>query len=180
MIKFPASNDDLAKRLMIVAYVLTTVAFISVGLMRRIKFETDMDFSFIPALNALINTCVALCLIAGYYFIRKGDYLKHRKFMIGAVILSAVFFLFYILYHFTTPETVFCKEGVIRYLYYFILLTHIVLAGLSLPFILITFVRGFTYQVDKHRKIARWVYPVWLYVAVTGPITYMLLKPCYL
>lgn len=180
MSKYPNSNNILAKRLLIISYVLTAIAFISVGMMRRVKIDTDLDFSFIPALNASINTLVAICLIIGYYFIRKGDYLRHRQAMITAVSLSGLFFIGYIFYHFTTPETVYCKEGTIRLVYYFVLLTHILLAGLSLPFILITFVRGYTFQVAKHKKMARWVYPIWLYVAITGPVTYLLLKPCYL
>ncbi len=180
MSKYPKPNGALAKNLTIASYILTVVAFVSVGLMRRVKIPTEIDFSFVPGMNALINTLVAICLVAGYYYIRKGDYLQHRKLMISAVVLSGVFFIGYILYHFTTPETIYCRDGFMKTLYYIILFSHIVLAGLSLPFILITFVRGFTYQVEKHKKIARWVYPIWLYVAITGPITYLFLKPCYL
>ncbi len=180
MNKFPNPNNSLAKKLTWLSYVITVIAFISVGLMRRVKFNTDIDFSFVPALNAIINTFVSICLIIAFLYIRKGNYLKHRKYMISAFVLSGLFFVGYLLYHFTTPETVFCKEGSIKLVYYFVLFTHIVLAGLSLPFILLTFVKGFTYQVMNHRKMARWVFPIWLYVSITGPITYLLLKPCYL
>jgi putative membrane protein len=179
MIKYPPADNALAKSLTRLSYILTAFAFISVGMMRRVKIETDFDFSFVPGLNAMINTLVAICLILAYSSIRKGDYLSHRKYMIRAVILSGLFFVGYILYHFTSTETVFCREGSIKIVYYFILITHIVLAGLSLPFILLTFVRGFTYQIAKHKKLARWVFPIWLYVAISGPITYLLLKPCY-
>jgi putative membrane protein len=92
---------------------------------------------------------------------------------------SALFLLSYVLYHFTTPETRFGGEGVIRYIYFFILITHIILAALTLPFILLTFNRAYTDQFDRHRKMARWVFPLWLYVAVTGPICYLMLKPYY-
>ncbi|MCZ2102347.1 MAG: DUF420 domain-containing protein [Chitinophagales bacterium] len=180
MSKYPPSNEALGKKLTLVSYALTAIAFLSVGLMRRVKIDTTIDFSFIPPLNALINTSVFVCLLVAFYFIRKGEYLQHRKFMVTAIVLSGLFFVGYILYHFTTTETAYCGDGIMKTIYYIILFSHIVLAGLSLPFILITFVRGYTYQIAQHKKIARWVYPIWLYVALTGPITYLFLKPCYL
>jgi putative membrane protein len=128
----------------------------------------------------LMNTCVAICLILAIYFIKKGDFLKHRALILTGMLFSCFFLVSYVLYHFTTPETIYCKIGWSRYVYYFFLITHIVLAGVSLPFILFTFVRGFTFQVDKHKRMARWVFPVWLYVAISGPICYIMLKPCYL
>ncbi|KXK40713.1 MAG: DUF420 domain-containing protein [Saprospiraceae bacterium] len=176
---YPPAKDKLAKRLTIISLIVSAILLSTMGGMRRIKFELGVDFSFIPPLIAVINTMVAICLVIAYVYIKKGDYKSHRAAIITALGLSALFFIAYVLYHFTTPETTYCKEGGIRYIYYFFLFTHIVLAGLSLPFILITFVRGFTFQVAKHRKMARWVYPIWLYVAITGPICYLMLKSCY-
>jgi len=92
---------------------------------------------------------------------------------------SALFLICYVVYHFTTPETPYCGEGNIRYLYFFLLITHILLAGGILPFILLTFNRGWLGIVDRHRKMARWVFPLWLYVAISGPVIYLMLKPCY-
>jgi putative membrane protein len=95
-----------------------------------------------------------------------------------AMVLSACFLLSYTGYHFTTEEILFCREGMIRSVYYVLLFSHIILAGLSLPFILLTFIRGFTGDYATHRKMAKWVFPVWLYVAATGPIVYLFLGPC--
>lgn len=112
-------------------------------------------------------------------YIKKKNVEMHRKFIFGAMACSFLFLLCYVMYHFTTQETKYCKEGIMRTLYFLLLFSHIVLAGVSLPFILVTFVRGFTGQIDKHVPLAKWVYPVWLYVAFTGPICYLMLYPCY-
>lgn len=177
---YPEPNDVLAKKLTKISIVLSVAVLLLVGVMRRVKISLGIDFSFLPPVHAILNTLVTICLLTALYYIKKKDIAKHRKAIYGAMLFSGLFLLCYVLYHFTTVETTFCKEGTIRYVYYFFLITHVVLAGVSLPFILLTFTRGFTYQVAKHRKMARWVFPVWLYVAMTGPVCYLLLKPCYI
>ena len=161
------------------AYIITAVVLILVGMMRRYKFDAGFDTSFLAGVNAIINTGVAICLIIALVHIKRKEIEKHERMMFLAVGLSVLFLLTYVGYHFTNEDTTFCKEGTIRSIYYFILITHIILAGLSLPFILFTFIRGYTRQVERHRKMARWVYPIWLYVAITGPIVYLMLYPCY-
>ncbi len=172
-------NDSLAKKLNLVAYIVTGLVLILVGLMRRYKIETDIDFSFLPPYHALFNTLVAICLVMALYFVKKKNIKAHMNCIYAAMVFSGLFLLCYVLYHFTTPETLYCKEGVSRTIYFIFLISHIVLAGLSLPFILLTFIRGFAGQIDLHKKMARWVFPIWLYVAITGPICYLMLKPCY-
>ena len=173
-------NPVLLKKMDRIAYVLSVAVIALVILMRPAnRVEVGFDTSFLPGLNAFVNSMAGLCLIAAFYFIRKKNIKAHRNMIFLAMVFSAFFLLCYVLYHFTTPETSYCKEGTIRYVYFFILITHIVLAGLSLPFILLTFNRGFTYSVDKHKRMARWVFPVWLYVVITGPVVYFMLKPCY-
>ncbi|MEZ4909906.1 MAG: DUF420 domain-containing protein [Saprospiraceae bacterium] len=172
-------NIKLAKTLNFVAWILSIVVLSTVLMMRRIKIETDFDFSFLPQVHAWLNTGVTVCLILALYFVRQGKILMHQKFIYGAMVLSFLFLVSYVLYHFTEEEVRYCKDGMIRYIYFFILLTHILLAGVSFPFILFTFVKGFTYQIASHRKMAKYVFPIWLYVAVTGPIVYVMLKPCY-
>ncbi|MEL6865661.1 MAG: DUF420 domain-containing protein [Bacteroidota bacterium] len=113
------------------------------------------------------------------YFIKQGRVEAHRRAIYLALGLSAMFLLSYVVYHFTTEETRYCMEGNIRYVYFTLLITHVILAGLILPFILFTFIRAFTGQYEMHRKMARWVFPLWLYVAITGPICYLMLMPCY-
>lgn len=180
MSSYPTSDNKTASKLNKISIVFTIVVLILVGLMRQYKFDVGIDFSFLPAVSAILNTIVAVCLVMALIFIKRKQVEKHRKAIYTAMVFSALFFVCYILYHFTTVETRFCKDGLIRTIYYFLLFSHIMLAGLSLPFILFTFVRGFTYQIESHKKMARWVFPIWLYVAISGPLVYLLLKPCYL
>ncbi len=166
------------RRLNIVAWILTIIVWLLVGAMRQYKFTVAVDLSFLAGLNALFNTGVTLALLLAFYFIKRKEIENHRRSIYVAMILSAGFLLSYVGYHFTTEEIPYCKEGTIRLVYYAILLSHIVLAGLSLPFILLTFVRGFCGDYVRHRRLARWVFPVWLYVAATGPLVYLFLLPC--
>lgn len=172
-------NKKLLKSLDYATYGITVVILLMVFLMRKININASIDFSFLPPIYSVLNTLTALCLIYAFVQIRKKQIEKHKKAMIAAVSLSFLFLLMYVLYHITTPDTLFCKEGWIRPVYFFILITHIVLAAFSFPFILFTFTRGLTNIIDKHKKLARWVFPIWLYVAITGPIIYLLLYPCY-
>ena len=161
-----------------VAWVITILVWLLVGAMRRYKIPVEADLGFLAGLNALCNTGVAIALVFAFYFIRNKQVERHRKSIYVAMVLSAGFLLSYVLYHFTNEEIVFCKGGIEKTIYYTILFSHIVLAGLSLPFILMTFVRGYAGDYLTHRKMAKWVFPVWLYVAVTGPVVYLLLLPC--
>lgn len=172
-------NKALAKKLNIVAYILSAVVLLLVGMMRRVKLDIGFDLSFLPMVNALLNTVVAILLVVALYYIKKKDIINHRNAIIAAMVFSALFLTGYVFYHFTTEETRFCREGMIRNVYFFFLITHVVLAAVSLPFIFFTFIRGFTYQVEKHKKMARYVWPIWFYVAITGPLCYLLLRPCY-
>jgi len=174
-------NLALAKKLNIAAVIISIAVIGLVGIMRipTLKIPTDIDFSFLPPIHAGLNILATICLLFGFYFIKNKNVAAHQKSMYGALFFSALFLVCYVIYHFTTHETLFCKEGLIRKVYFTILITHIVASGVIFPFILFTFIRGFTGQVEKHRKMARWVFPIWLYVTVTGPIVYFMLKPCY-
>ncbi len=172
-------NLKLAKKLNIVAWVLSAVVLMLVGLMRRVKFDVGIDFSFLPPLHASFNIGVAIALLAALYFIKIKNIEAHKKAIFVAMFFSFLFLLSYVMYHFTTEETKFCMEGTKRTVYFILLISHIVLAGISLPFILFTFVRGVTYQVEKHKKMARYVWPIWFYVSISGPICYFMLRPCY-
>lgn len=173
-------NTALRKKLDIAAYILSVIVIAIVILMRPAdRFPVDFDTSWMPAFNASVNTLAGIFLLLALYFIKKKNIKAHRNMIFGAMVCSFFFLLTYVVYHFTTDETKFCQEGTIRYIYFFILITHIILAGLSLPFILLTFSRGISYSVVKHKRMARIVYPVWLYVVFSGPIVYLMLKPCY-
>ena len=174
-------NKALAKKMNIAAIILSVIILLLVGMMRRPEFKihTSIDFSFLPPFHATLNSFVAIALVFALYFIKQKNILAHRRSIYVAIMFSVLFLLSYVVYHFTTEETRFCQEGTIKIVYLFLLITHIVLAGLSLPFILFTFTRAYTGQIARHRKMARWVYPIWLYVAITGPICYLMLRPCY-
>lgn len=172
-------NLRLAKRLSVAAWIVSVIVLLLVGLMRRVKLDIDVDFSVLPAVNAILNSCTAIALLVAYYFIRKKQIERHRRMIYIAMSLSFVFLLCYVLYHFTTPETLYCFNDWTRTLYFAVLISHIVLAAVILPFVLFTFIRGFTGQYARHRKMARWVFPIWLYVAISGPIVYLMLAPCY-
>jgi len=146
------ANIALEKKLNTLAYVVSVVVLLLVGLMRRIKIETDIDFSFLPPVHASLNALTAVILVVAFIHIKNGRVEQHRKAIYAAMFTSALFLLSYVLYHFTTPETRFGGEGTIRYIYFFILVTHIILAAVTLPFILLTFNRAYTDQFDRHKK----------------------------
>lgn len=172
--------DNKLKKMDWIAYGLSVLVIFLVIVMRMPqKNNFGFDFSWLPPFYSSLNAIVAFCLLAALYFIKKKDVVKHKYSMITALMLSSLFLLCYVVYHFTTPETKFCGEGSIRYVYFFLLITHIILAGVILPFILLTFNRGILMQIARHKAFARWVFPLWLYVAFTGPIVYLMLKPCY-
>ncbi len=173
------ANLALAKKLNIYAYIVSVVVLLLVFMMRRIKIETSIDFGFLPAVHSSLNAVTAILLIIALVFIKQKKIIAHRNVMLAAMVTSALFLLSYVLYHFTTPETKFCGEGSIRIVYFILLISHVLLAAVIFPFILFTLIRGYTYQIERHRKMARWVFPLWLYVAVTGPILYLMLMPCY-
>ncbi len=174
-------NLPLAKKLNRWAWVIAAVVLLLVGMMRRVKIPLPdgWDFSFLPPFHASLNALAAVVLVMAFVYIKQKKVEAHRKAIYVALTLSVLFLISYVLYHFTMEETRFGGEGTIRTIYFFLLITHVVLAGVLLPFILFTFIRAYTGQIEKHRKMARWVYPLWLYVAVSGPIVYLMLRPYY-
>ncbi len=172
-------NKSLERKLNIGAIAVSIVVFLLVLMMRRIKLDVNIDFGFLPAVHATLNGLASVCLIFAFLAIKKKNVHRHRFFMVTALILSILFLISYVVYHFTMPETSFCKEGTIRYIYFFLLITHIILAAVILPFILFTFIRAVTFQFDRHKRLARWVLPLWFYVTITGPVLYLLLRDCY-
>lgn len=172
-------NIALEKRLNIIAYIVSAVVLLLVGAMRRYKIDLGVDFSFLPPVHASLNALAAVILLFAFYFIKNKQIENHRRAIYAAMVCSALFLVSYVLYHFTTPETRYGGQGLMRTVYFFFLITHVILAAVILPFILLTFNRAFTGQFERHKKMARWVFPLWLYVAVTGPICYLMLKPYY-
>jgi len=142
------------------------------------KTETTL-FSFLPLLNAVINGSTFLILIAALVAIKNKNIVLHKRLMWTALILSVVFLLSYVLYHATTPSTSYGGEGTIKYVYFFILLTHILLSAIVVPLVLLTLVRALAEKFDQHRKLAKITLPIWLYVTLTGVLVYLMISPYY-
>lgn len=187
-------NDKLIFRL--ITGVSIFVFVVVVILNRKIipvTIETPEFVYFLPKLNAMINATCSVLLLVSLYFIKKGNVKVHKRINIGTFLLSALFLVSYIIFHYFAPETRFgdlnrngileseeiTAAGNVRYIYYVILITHIILAAGVLPLILFSFYRGIQMQVEKHRKLVRYSYPIWLYVTVSGVVVYLMISPYY-
>lgn len=132
-----------------------------------------------PLFHAIINGSTAILLMTGYFFMTIKEYKWHRNFMILAFLFSTVFLVSYVISKISNDPVPFGGEGFVRYFYFFILITHIVLSAIIVPLVLFTMYHGLTNQYAKHAKIARWTFPVWLYVSITGVLVYILMFPYY-
>ena len=166
-----------------IAMTISIVVFLLVVLLnKRVLSPPDTFPAFIyklPLLHAIINGTCAVLLIFSLRAIKAGKVELHKKINLSTFGLSAVFLISYVTYHFFVPETSYGGDGILKTFYYFILLTHIPLAAAVLPLILLSFWYALTGKIDKHKKIVRFTYPIWLYVAVTGVIVYMMISPYY-
>lgn len=171
------------KKLRIGVWIVTALVLVLVGLMRRpelrLSLPDGMHLDFLPSVHALLNSAVAIFLITALVAVKQRNYQKHQRCMTTAMILSALFLLCYVAYHFTNEETKFGGEGFVRGIYLFLLFTHIVAAATSFPLILLTYLAGWSDQRERHRRLAKLTYPMWLYVAITGPVCYLMLRPYY-
>lgn len=192
-----APREELSKKLGVAAWIVTALVLILVGLMRRpelrIPLPEGVSFGFLPPFHAAVNALAAVALIGALVTVKAGRIAAHRAFILAAMGLSVLFLLSYVAYHFTNTEVKFgdadfngilseaerAAVGGWRTVYLLLLVSHIVLAGISLPFILFTFIAGWTNRFAAHRRLARWVFPLWLYVAITGPVCYLMLRPYY-
>lgn len=168
------------------AYVLigtfSIIVFVVVSLLHYLKqpnVELGFDKRLLPLFNAIINSTVTILLVWALIAVKRRSYTLHRNLMVGAMVLSVLFLLSYIVYHLFATETSYGGTGIMRSIYYFILYTHIALAGLILPFILFTAYRGLTSEFAAHKKIAKYTFPLWLYVSVTGVLVYLFISPYY-
>ena len=135
--------------------------------------------SFLPPIYAAINGLTALVLISAVVAIKNGNRKLHERLMTSAIALSLAFLVMYVAYHMTSDSTKFGGEGIIRYVYFFILISHILLSIAVIPLVLVTYIRALANKFDKHKKIAKITFPIWLYVAVTGVIVYLMIAPYY-
>jgi len=134
-----------------------------------------MTLSDLPALNATLNATSAVLLVTAWILIKRGRWIAHRNVMLAAVCTSVLFLISYLVYHAQVGSVRFTKQGPIRLVYFTILLTHTILAVVIVPMVIVTLWRGLAARYDRHRRIARWTLPIWLYVSVTGVIVYLML-----
>ena len=190
---FSLTKND--RRARIIIYVFSVVVFLAVTALERVTVDVDLGFDphIFAAVNALINSIVAVLLVAGIITAKRGLYTTHKNIMLTAILLSVLFLISYILHHLFAGSTLYgdldkngivtdlekAEAGTMRYIYFFLLGTHILLAGISLPFILFTSYRALINENAAHRKIAKVTWPMWFYVAVSGPIVYLMISRYY-
>lgn len=146
--------------------------------LRKLGYDVA-PMTFLPPIYATINGVTAMVLVAAVLAIKNGKRQLHENLMKTAIALSVAFLAMYVAYHMTSDSTKFGGEGTIKYVYFFILITHILLSIIVIPLVLITYVRALAQKFDKHKKIAKITFPIWLYVAVTGVIVYLMISPYY-
>ena len=134
-----------------------------------------MDITVLPTVNAVLNSICTVLLVAGYFFISRRNVSAHRACMVAAFTTSVLFLISYLTYHFYHGATGFKGTGWVRPLYFTILITHTILAAIIVPFVLVTLYRAWKNEFARHRKVARWTLPMWLYVSVTGVVVYLML-----
>jgi len=185
-------NDPKAKLLI---WLVSIVVFIAVAVLSKVKLDVEIGFNphLFATINALINSVVALLLLAGLAAVKQRKFTLHKSIMITAIVLSVLFLVSYIGHHLLAGDTKYgdldhnniisdvekATAGSMRTIYYIILITHIPLAGIILPFILFTAYRSLIGEYDKHKKLARITWPIWFYVAVSGVIVYLMISPYY-
>jgi putative membrane protein len=187
------TKNDRKARILILSF--SAIVFIAVSFLGRFKLDVNpgFDVHIFAKANAVINTIVSVLLLCGLFAARSGKYITHRNIMLAAMTLSVLFLVSYICHHLLSGEARFgdlnhdgilsaeekSGAGTMRYIYYVLLGTHIVLAGLVLPFILFTAYRALIGEFETHRRLARYTWPIWFYVAVTGPVVYWMISPYY-
>ena len=152
---------------------------IVVAILFTVRIPDAEPLTFLPPIYAGINALTSLLLIAALYFIKNGKRMIHEALMKVCIGLSLIFLVMYIAYHMTTDPTPFGGEGVIKYVYYFILISHILLSIIVIPLVLTSYTRAISSEFISHKKISKITFPVWLYVAVTGVIVYLMISPYY-
>lgn len=173
-----STSEPVAKRLI---WIVSGVVFLAVVVLNRVQVPAPegFDVHVFAKVNATINSLVSLLLLVGLFTAKAGKWDAHRKVMMSAMVLSVLFLVSYILHHLFAGDTPFGGEGVIKPVYYVILITHIILAAVSLPFILTTAYKALSARYPDHRRLAKRVWPVWFYVSVSGVVVYLMISPYY-
>lgn len=162
-----------------IAIILSIVLPVAVALLFSVKIE-GYDFGILPSIYATINGITAIVLLSAYFAIKNGKRKLHKNLINVAVSLSVAFLLMYVVYHATSDSTEYGGTGYIAYLYYFILISHIILSVIITPFVCFTYLKGYLGDYEGHKKLTRITFPLWMYVAVSGVIVYFMISPYYI
>ena len=158
--------------------IISVVIPLVVAILFRVKIDYNLPV-FLPPIYATINAITAMLLVFALIAIKRKKIALHQRLMQSCIVLSLLFLVMYIAYHMTTDPTPFLGEGIVKILYFFILISHIVLSVALIPLVLISYVRAFQKEFPEHKKISKITFPIWLYVAVTGVIVYIMIAPYY-
>ncbi len=169
------TNKEPHQKLIIAVSIIIPVV---VAILFRVKID-GYDFTFLPPIYATINGITAILLIAAVIAIKNKRRLIHERLMKTCILLSLAFLVMYIIYHMTTESTSYGGEGFIRIIYFIILISHILLSIVVIPFVLITYVRAIYGNFERHKALAKFTFPIWLYVAITGVVVYLMISPYY-
>jgi putative membrane protein len=161
-------------------WIVSIVVPVLVAFLFTVRIPNVEPLSFLPPIYASINGLTAIFLIIALWAIKNKKIVLHEGLMKISIGLSLVFLVMYVAYHMTSDSTPYGGEGFIRYIYFFILITHIILSIGVIPMVLITYVRAISKQFANHKKIARYTFPIWLYIAITGVIVYLMISPYYI
>ncbi len=173
-------EQKFGKWIWVLSIIIPVVVAILFGVnLQKLGYDVK-PLTFLPPIYAAINGLTAVLLVLAVRAIKKGNMKLHERLIKVCIGCSLAFLVMYVAYHMTSIETSYGGEGIIRYVYFFILITHILLSIIIIPFVLFTFVRGISGSYQRHKKLARITYPMWLYVAVTGVIVYLMISPYYI
>lgn len=170
--------ETTAKKYNIWIIILSIAIPVVVAILFTVKIDVQLPV-FLPPIYATLNAFTALLLVLAFLAVKNKKIALHEKLMKTAIGFSVLFLVLYVAYHMTSDSTKFGGEGTIKTVYFVILITHIILSVIVIPFVLVTYVRAITNQVELHKKIARFTFPLWLYVALTGVVVYVMISPYY-
>ncbi|MFM7018950.1 DUF420 domain-containing protein [Flavobacterium sp.] len=175
-----SSVEKKFKTPIVLVSIIIPVAVVLLFSIRLKDFGINVEpLTFLPPIYAAINGITAVLLVSAVIAIKNGNRAIHERLMKLAILCSVVFLLMYVAYHMTTESTKYGGEGMIRYVYYFFLITHVVLSVAVIPLVLFTYVKALAGQFENHKKLAKITFPLWLYIAVTGVIVYLMIAPYY-
>ncbi len=179
MLQASMKKNDKRANLLIILF--SVIVFVAVVVLSKLKLDVELPFNvhLFAKANAVINSLVSVLLVVGLVAVKQSKFILHKTVMMAAMVLSLLFLVSYICHHLFSDSTSYLGEGPVKYVYYFILVTHILLAAIILPFILYTSYRALIAEWPAHKKLAKITWPIWFYVSVTGVIVYLMISPYY-